>query len=235
MVYATLVWSTREAEVALMFAGQLACEAANWILKRMIREERPRIISAHNKGYGMPSSHAQFVAFWAVALGLFLMVRHRPRGEQLRLRGETNAAGASAGGRRGNGTTSRGGGLGAVVADNISSYADPHRPAWSFVERAAASLLALALAALVAWSRVYLGYHTGRQVLVGWVAGAVCAAGWFGVTYVLREVGLLAWGLDLPLARWFRFRDLVVEEDLSQAGWEKWVERKRQARKDKTK
>lgn len=41
ITYATLIWSTREAEVALMFAGQLACEALNWILKRTIREERP--------------------------------------------------------------------------------------------------------------------------------------------------------------------------------------------------
>jgi dolichyldiphosphatase len=29
-------------EVALMFAGQLACEALNFVLKRIIKEERPR-------------------------------------------------------------------------------------------------------------------------------------------------------------------------------------------------
>ncbi|KLU88310.1 hypothetical protein MAPG_07297, partial [Magnaporthiopsis poae ATCC 64411] len=77
VVYATLIWSSREAEVALMFAGQLACEAVNFALKRLIKEERPRRI--HGKGYGMPSSHAQFVAFWALSLALFLLVRHRPR------------------------------------------------------------------------------------------------------------------------------------------------------------
>lgn len=42
VVYATLIWSSREAEVALMFAGQMACEALNWGLKRLIKEERPR-------------------------------------------------------------------------------------------------------------------------------------------------------------------------------------------------
>jgi dolichyldiphosphatase len=42
IVYATLIWSNREAEILLMFAGQMACEAANWGLKRYIKEERPR-------------------------------------------------------------------------------------------------------------------------------------------------------------------------------------------------
>lgn len=40
--YATLVWSTREVEVILMFAGQLACEGLNFLLKRIIKEERPK-------------------------------------------------------------------------------------------------------------------------------------------------------------------------------------------------
>jgi dolichyldiphosphatase len=40
--YATLVWSTREVEVILMFAGQMACEALNFALKRLIKEERPK-------------------------------------------------------------------------------------------------------------------------------------------------------------------------------------------------
>lgn len=42
MSYATLVWATREMEVIMMFAGQLACEALNFMLKRLIKEERPK-------------------------------------------------------------------------------------------------------------------------------------------------------------------------------------------------
>lgn len=42
MAYVSLIWSSREAEVLLMFAGQMGCEALNWILKRIIKEERPR-------------------------------------------------------------------------------------------------------------------------------------------------------------------------------------------------
>lgn len=41
VVYASTVFVTREMEGLLMFAGQLACEAINWILKRAIKEHRP--------------------------------------------------------------------------------------------------------------------------------------------------------------------------------------------------
>ncbi|KAJ5248873.1 dolichyldiphosphatase [Penicillium chermesinum] len=74
--YATLTWATREIEVVLMFAGQLGCEAVNFVLKRIIKEERPK--EMFGKGYGMPSSHSQFMAFFSVYLILFLLFRHTP-------------------------------------------------------------------------------------------------------------------------------------------------------------
>ncbi|KAL8418267.1 hypothetical protein RB594_001759 [Gaeumannomyces avenae] len=255
VVYATLIWSSREAEVALMFAGQLACEAVNFALKRLIKEERPRRI--HGKGYGMPSSHAQFVAFWALSLALFLLVRHRPH----------NSAAAVSTAKGGKNMGSQGGGnettataeddkitaaaAAAAAAKNPPASATaaavawerwqqaqsdlqelygvdryPHRP-WSVPERLAASAVAFGLAGLVAWSRVYLGYHTTRQVLVGLAAGLASAAAWFALTAAARSCGLLGWAVGLPAARLLRLRDLVVEEDLCQAGWEKWEERRR--------
>ncbi|KAF7597327.1 hypothetical protein BBP40_006267 [Aspergillus hancockii] len=78
--YVTLIWATREVEVLLMFAGQMGCEALNFVLKRIIKEERPKLM--FGKGYGMPSSHAQFVAYFAVYLGLFLVFRHSPTPSQ---------------------------------------------------------------------------------------------------------------------------------------------------------
>ncbi|KAG4222102.1 hypothetical protein PC116_g29422, partial [Phytophthora cactorum] len=84
------------------------------------------------------------------------------------------------------------------------------------------SALGLGMAAAVAWSRVYLNYHTEKQVLVGAAAGVVSAVGWFIITTIVRRSGWLAWALDTPIAKFFRVRDLVVEEDLCQAGWEKW-------------
>ncbi|GAB1314175.1 PAP2 superfamily-domain-containing protein [Madurella fahalii] len=231
VVYVTLLWSTREAEVLLTFLGQLACEAVNFALKRLIKEERPRLMHQQGaRGYGMPSSHAQFAVFWAVAVGLFLVVRHRPAMMAA-------AAGGGGGGRGAEGSKRReppaladvprayrSGGLPAVSA-SIEAYS--HTP-WTVAQRVAVSAGALVVAALVAWSRVYLGYHTVRQVLAGCAAGVVSAVGWFTMTHLLRETGLLAWALQTPVARWFRLRDLVVTEDLCQAGWEKWEKRRRE-------
>jgi len=42
VIYVTLIWASREVEVLLMFAGQMGCEALNFVLKRLIREERPK-------------------------------------------------------------------------------------------------------------------------------------------------------------------------------------------------
>lgn len=232
-----------------MFAGQLACEAVNFALKRIIKEERPQRIHRTGKGYGMPSSHAQFVAFWAVAMALFLLVRHTPSWTDHGYRPAGAGGSAAAAARRGQPNDTRGERLknnnnnnnnkttnarsksAATTRTNawgqewvmVESYA--HRP-WSLAERAAAAAVVLLAAAAVAWSRVYLGYHTVSQVLVGAGAGAACGVAWYVATALARRAGLLAWALESPVARGLRLRDLVVSEDLSQAGWEKWEDRK---------
>lgn len=131
------------------------------------------------KGYGMPSSHSQFVAFFSLSLTLFLMFRHQ--------------------------TTTH------------TSY----RPS-TFLERLALSILACFCAAIVALSRIYLNYHTPRQVWVGFAAGLAFALAWFIFTSYLRSAGWIEWGLDLDIARQLRFRDLVMTEDLQDAGWGRW-------------
>jgi dolichyldiphosphatase len=136
------------------------------------------------KGYGMPSSHAQFACFFSISLTLFLLLRHQPHPTHT------------------------------------------HTPL-SFLERLFVSLLALASAAAVAWSRIYLNYHTPRQVLVGCAAGVSIAIVWFIFTTYLRRSGWLEWGLETKWARHFRVRDLVVSEDLTDAGWIRWEDRRR--------
>jgi dolichyldiphosphatase len=79
----------------------------------------------------------------------------------------------------------------------------------------------------VAGSRVYLNYHTPKQVIAGCAAGAFCAVGWFIVTTYLRRSGWLEWFLETGLARYVRMRDLVVTEDLVDAGWARWEERRK--------
>lgn len=96
----------------------------------------------------------------------------------------------------------------------------------SLSQRALLSFAALLCAAAVAASRIYLSYHTGKQVLVGCAAGTFSAAAWFTWTTWLRRSGLLDWALDTTIARALRMRDLVVEEDLAEAGWQRWEDRK---------
>ena len=175
-----------------MFAGQMGCEGLNWLLKRVIQEERPR--QMHGKGYGMPSSHAQFVAFFATYLSLFVLLRHNPHHE------------------------------------HASSTHLP-TPLW---QRAGLALAAFGGAAAVAQSRLYLYYHTPKQVYLGCAAGALCAVGWFALTEMARHYGLVDWALDTPLAKWLRLRDLVVNEDLVDAGWERWEMRRRRKREGKS-
>ena len=166
----TLILATREAELVLLFAGQLACEGCNFALKRVIREHRPGRFAG--LGYGMPSSHAQYMFFLAVAGSLFLARR----------------------------------------------FAAPHS------RRVRVLVLAglWAAAGLTAWSRVYLGYHSVRQVVVGAAVGAVLAGVWFGSTAWARAQGWLDRVLEWQLVRAVRVRDLAVAEQLDLAGWEKW-------------
>ncbi|KAL4939575.1 hypothetical protein BDV06DRAFT_224895 [Aspergillus oleicola] len=188
VVYVTLVWASREVEVGLMFAGQLVCEALNFALKRIIKEERPK--QMFGKGYGMPSSHAQFVGFFAVYMALFLLFRHSP--------------------------------------DSSSSPSQS-----SPVFRILASLAISIGATAVAVSRIYLTYHTTRQVLAGCAVGVIFAFVWFVFTGLLRSYGWTEWALDHSISRFLRLRDLVVSEDLAEAGWVRWEGRQRVRRSER--
>lgn len=142
------------------------------------------------KGYGMPSSHAQFVAFFAAYLALFFFFRHPL----------------------------------AVAKSQVSGV----------LTRV---MLGIGLGlggSAVAVSRVYLNYHTPRQVLAGCAAGVVCAASWFAVTWFLRTSGWIDWALDLELVRHLRIRDLVVSEDLAEAGWQRWETQRKLRRRGHT-
>lgn len=141
----------------------------------------------HGKGYGMPSSHSQFVAFFSVSLSLWLLFRHVP-------------------------TTSE-------------SYSPS-----TYTERLLVSLLACIGAGAVGASRVYLNYHTPKQVLIGIAAGAIFAVIWFVFTTLLRRYGWIEWGLETWISRKFRFRDLITTEDIQDAGWGRWETRRRAKR-----
>lgn len=121
--------------------------------------------SAH--GFGMPSNHAQFVAFGAAYVLLF--VTRRCKGA----------------------------------------------PTW---ERLLAAVVAVALAGACAASRVYLGYHTTEQVLVGLVVGAGCGGAWFAFTEAVLVRRFADWA-DTALARALRMRDCSWLPDVIEAEW----------------
>lgn len=67
--------------------------------------------------------------------------------------------------------------------------------------------------AVVAASRVYLGYHTPWQVAVGAAVGAVTGAAWYAVTFGLLRPHF-ATLVGLPLARSLRIRDCSGADDI---------------------
>lgn len=142
----------------------------------------------YGKGYGMPSSHAQFVAFFAVSFTLFLLIRHVPI--------------------------------------KSTSYSPS-----TFQERLLLSLLACLCAGAVAASRVYLNYHTPRQVWAGVAAGTIFAVVWFIATTFLHKSGIIEWALETPISRKLRVRNLITTEDIQDAGWGRW-ESRRKTRED---
>lgn len=144
------------------------------------------------KGYGMPSSHAQFMSYFFVSVALFLLARHTPNPL-------TNSSPAT------------------------------------FAQRAAFSALVFAAATAVAVSRIYLSYHTAAQVGAGYAIGVGFAGAWFAVTARLRTDGWIERALDMRLARALRMRDLVVGEDLVEAGWQKWEARRAELKREREK
>lgn len=65
----------RELTVINMWAGQFCCEAFNLVIKRMVKQGRPP--GSVGNGYGFPSSHSQYMGYFATFLILHLHFRHK--------------------------------------------------------------------------------------------------------------------------------------------------------------
>lgn len=74
--FVTLVIFRRDLHTISFFVGTLLNEVINWVLKHIIREFRPcRGREALYTEYGMPSSHSQFMWFFATYAAFFLLIR----------------------------------------------------------------------------------------------------------------------------------------------------------------
>jgi PAP2 superfamily len=84
----------REMTILNMWAGQFCCEAFNLVIKRLVKQTRPpgRLSSTGvrinldvtfdppgsvGNGYGFPSSHSQYMGYFATFLVLHLHFRHK--------------------------------------------------------------------------------------------------------------------------------------------------------------
>ncbi|KAH7093927.1 PAP2-domain-containing protein [Auriculariales sp. MPI-PUGE-AT-0066] len=74
--YAALAVYTRELIFVEMWAGQLLCEAANWVIKQLVRQPRP--MDSLGTGYGFPSSHSQYMGYFATFVVLHVVCAYRP-------------------------------------------------------------------------------------------------------------------------------------------------------------
>ena len=83
---------TRELLIITMWAGQLFGELLNWLIKHAVKQDRPTrksplmvnilaqwssSIESIGNGYGFPSSHSQYMAYFTSFLICHLYYRHR--------------------------------------------------------------------------------------------------------------------------------------------------------------
>ncbi|KAE8257674.1 hypothetical protein A4X13_0g2200 [Tilletia indica] len=77
--YTSIILYRRELTFLNALVGQLGCEAINWGLKRLIRQPRPLgLAGVSEEGYGMPSSHSQFMGFFAAFFVCHFVLHHPP-------------------------------------------------------------------------------------------------------------------------------------------------------------
>jgi dolichyldiphosphatase len=101
----------------------------------------------------------------------------------------------------------------------------------SLLIRIAQSLVVIFGASLVCISRIYLRYHTTRQVLFGAAIGLFLGLVWYVANIIIRAAGLVEWVLRLRVMEmlWFKDGDIgSLEHDLH----EEWVEWRKERNKE---
>eukprot|EP01113_Clastostelium_recurvatum_P015303 TRINITY_DN1849_c0_g1_i9.p1 TRINITY_DN1849_c0_g1~~TRINITY_DN1849_c0_g1_i9.p1 ORF type:complete len:229 (+),score=48.38 TRINITY_DN1849_c0_g1_i9:171-857(+) len=180
--FVTLVLFRRDLRTGSFFGGQLVNEAINYVLKKTLKEARPAIIAGVKTDYGLPSSHAQFMFFFAVFLSLAL------------LKGKIKFE-------------------------------------WQALQSIVPVFL-LTLAGLVTASRVYLQYHTTKQVLLGCAVGTGLGVAWFWITEAFLAPYIFPMLESSSIGRFFYLRDTSHIQHLARWEYENVInDKKRQSKK----
>lgn len=179
--FVALILFRRDLHTIAFFVGTMLNEVLNQVLKHTICEARPLQRTAHAlyTEYGMPSSHSQFMWFFATYVIYFVFIRLH---------------------HMNNNTT----------LENV----------W----KAVITFSCVSLAVLVTISRVYLQYHTWRQVLFGALVGFLFGSVWFALTYLvftplfplvvswrIAELLLLRDTTLIPNVLWFEYTNTRQE------------------------
>ncbi|CAO3596855.1 unnamed protein product [Absidia cylindrospora] len=153
-----------------MLLGQLTNELVNALLKEYFQISRP--YDHLGTGYGMPSSHSQFVWYFTTFGTLYLF-------NQIKLKSSV----------------------------------------WKLASMAAM----LTMSSLVCLSRIYLGYHTLGQVIIGSLVGVVFGLIWYMAMEGARTMGLVDMVLDTSLAQWLLLRDMRNIDNVLEWEYQNWV------------
>eukprot|EP00047_Mylnosiga_fluctuans_P010971 m.18950 g.18950 ORF g.18950 m.18950 type:complete len:229 (+) comp3388_c0_seq2:22-708(+) len=188
---ATLVAVRRDLFTLSFLLGILLNEIFNHFLKKHFQEVRPQTHLRVANEHGMPSSHAQFMAFFAVFFTLFVLVRWRHRSH-----------------------------------DVIGKMFD-------LVTRWASVIVVSSASGIVALSRVYLGYHTEEQVLVGLYVGAAAGTLWFSLTHFLFSRVVFRRIERWPIAQYLLLRDTGDIDDVMRLEYDAIFAEKNRKRKAK--
>lgn len=62
----------------------------------------------------------------------------------------------------------------------------------------------------VAFSRVYLLYHSCVQVIAGLIVGVTFGIAYFEITSMIRDLGIVEWVLNWPIVKFFMLKILII-------------------------
>lgn len=158
--------------------GSISSSIITSILKRIIQQPRPPrydddvdVEGDAEVDYGMPSNHSSFAFFCASFVILYIL-----RGGAIWAVRSLPSCSIHHGSQTMNGNSDA-----SIPSCNNRASLDLLSRAWHHLHTAFTVLLSLSIATGCAYSRVYLGYHTTNQVMVGSFIGMLLGGMWYAL------------------------------------------------------
>ncbi|KAL7472056.1 hypothetical protein ACHAXS_012372 [Conticribra weissflogii] len=195
---ATVVY--KDVVSAYLLLGSLLSTSCSAILKNLIRQPRPpRYDDDGDAEFGMPSNHSTFAWFCTI-----FVVGYINRGGSFWAATslKSRVAFSAASGKVENGCDT-------TMSSDISSTISGKT--WRYLHTQIPVCVALLVAILCSYSRIYLGYHTTNQVVAGSIFGMGLGGIWYRLFESVLVKGCLVWFdaiiYELELARYCESHD----------------------------